>query len=513
MTSVRVGMCLICLVLVGGFVFTQTPGGGQGPGGSKPPPSLKLEPKPFRVTLTVKGILAPSETAEISYRPHILVPPPPSQGPLTIRSVVAHGASVKKGDVLTEFDTTKIDEVIADLERDMQTQEASLKLAEAEQPLTDKAVPVELAAANSAKERADDDFKYFLDVDKAQLTKEAEWMLKSAKFYKEYAEEELAQLEKMYKANDLTEETERMVLRRAQHRVQMAIFYYQTAVLDRDHILKSTIPNREKLLKESQQKQELVQAKAQNTLGLSAAQKRAALARLRSDRAKNEVRLAKLREDRAAMTIRAPIAGTAYYGKFQQGRWSGAALYETKLIKGGTIMPEEVFLTVVRPRPVIVHLILDEKDVHLVKVGLQGKAKMVVDPERKLTARVLKVAPIPSTPGTFAADVALETTDADARFMPGMACSVHFVPYTKKDAIAIPSRLIQEEDDRSFVEVVTEGGKTEKREVSTGKTDGERTEIVTGLRAGERVLLERPGTQTAQSKESAAPAKEKGTQP
>lgn len=518
MTSARVVVCLLCLGLLGGVVFTQTPAGDPGSRvtHAKPADTLKVEKKPFRIALEVKGILAPAETAEISYRPHILVPPPPSQGPLTVRMTVAHGAEVLQGDVLAEFDTTKIDEVIADLEKDMQSQEASLTLAEEEQPLVEKSVPLEMAAAALAKERADEDLKYFLDVDKSQQQKDADWMLKSMKFYKEYAEEELRQLEKMYKANDLTEETERIVLRRAQHRLEMANYLYQTAVIDRDHILRSVIPNREKSLTESQRKQELAQAKAQKTLALTAAQKKAALVKMRFDRDKNRSRMDKLTQDRAAMTIRAPIAGTVYYGKFHKGKWSGADGLDTKLIKGGTVAPEEVFLTVVKPRPVVVHLTVDEKDVHLLKEGLAGRAKMLADPDRKVTARVTKVAPIPATPSKFEADVVLDTKDADARLMPGMACSVHFVPYAKKDAVAIPSRLIHEEDDRSFVDILAKDGKTEKREVKTGRSDGDRIEILDGLRPGELVLLESPATQTAHSKQTAEPtkeAKEKGTQP
>ncbi len=162
MTCAKAVACLLCLVLLGGFVFTQTPAGDRGAGVHiKPPATLKMEKKPFRITLAIKGILAPAETAPISYRPHVLVPPPPSQGPVTIRTIAAHGAEVLQGDVLAEFDTTKIDEVIADLARDMQTQEAALKLAEEEQPLLEKSVPVELAAASTAKDRADEDFEVF----------------------------------------------------------------------------------------------------------------------------------------------------------------------------------------------------------------------------------------------------------------------------------------------------------------------------------------------------------------
>jgi HlyD family secretion protein len=518
MTCARAVACLLCLLMIGGLVFTQPPAGDSGPkaktDADTSPRTFKVEKKPFRVTLTVKGILAPAEAVEISYRPHVMIPAPASQGPVTVRQIVAHGTEVKQGDVLVAFDSTKLDEVIADLEKELQTLEASLKLTEEELPLLVKSVPVELTAAETAKQHADLELKYFMETDRDQQQKLADVRVKVARFGKEYAEEELRQLEKMYKANDLTEETEKMILRRQQNYLEQAIFWYQYAVLQRDYTIKHALPFREKSLTENQRKQELALVKAQKTLDLETAQKKAALVKLRFDRDKNRTRLDKLLQDRAGLTIRAPSAGIVYYGRFHKGQWTGLAGLENKLVKGGSVASDEPFLTVVKPRPVVVHLTIDENDVHLVKPGLEGKAKLLVDPERKLPARVATLAPVPAAPGKFDAEVIIEMTPADARLMPGMACSVHFVPYAKKDALAIPSRLIREEDDRSFVDILGPGGKSEKREITTGKNDGEHTEILTGLRAGDRILLERPDPHTAKDSQPAEqPAKEKGTLP
>src|ERR1043165_6180255 len=240
------------------------------------PATHKIVKKPFKIERTVKGILAPEETAEISYRPHLMVHQPESHGPLTIRTIVEHGTRVKKGDLLVAFDTTTITEVSDKLDTEKKGLQASIKLAEEELPLTLKSVPIELAAAKYAKKHADEELKYFLDVDKEQTEKRANMFLKSAKFFVEYAEEELKQLEKMYKSNDLTEETERMILRRQQHWVEQSKFWYQAAVVERDHLIKHVLPHREKTLKENKERQELQFEKAHKTLALSASQKQIA---------------------------------------------------------------------------------------------------------------------------------------------------------------------------------------------------------------------------------------------
>jgi hypothetical protein len=511
MTWAKVATCLILIAMVAGFVSTQPPGkdkekaakGKNAKGNETPANTLKVEKKPFKIALTVKGILSADETAEISYRPHPLIPPPPNQGPVTIRQIVEHGTQVKQGDLLVAFDTTKIDEVIADLEREMKSLDMGIKLAELEQPFVEKSVPLEVAAAETAKKRADEDLKYFLDVNRAHLQKEAEWLVKHAKFSKEYAEEELQQLEKMYKANDLTESTEKMVLRRQQNQVEYAIFSYQTALLEREYILKFSLPNREKTLKENQQKQELLLAKAQSTLGPAAVQKQVALAKMRFDVEKNAARLEALRKDRAGLTINAPSAGIVYYGKFHKGQWTGGS--ENKLVVGGNVSPDEVFMTVVKAKPAVVYLTIEEKDAYLVKPGLEGKVKVPFQPDRKLNARVAKLVPVPASPGKFEAQVTLDLGDGDAGLVPGMACSVQFIPYAKQDALAIPTKAVHEDNDRYFVDVVGKKGQAEKREVKVGRTDGEHTEILEGLRQGDDIFLDRPSPKAAQEKQVSEP--------
>lgn len=119
---------------------------------------------------------------------------------------------------------------------------------------------------------------------------------------------------------------------------------------------------------------------------------------------------------------------------------------------------------------------------------------------------------MPASPGKFDAQVVLTMGPADANLMPGMACSVQFVPYAKKDALAIPAASIHEEDDQYFVDVMSPNGRPEKRQVTPGRTDGEHTEILDGLRDGDEICVDRPGPKTAQKKQPPTTA-EKGTLP
>lgn len=494
----KIAVCVFVLAATAGVVYNQEVGKEKKPAEKKAdkPATHKVTAKPFKIELTVTGLLAGEEAAEIRFQPQPSLRPADGQGSLTIRKIAEHGATVKKGDLLAELDTTKLIEFIENLDAEQKSLATNLKLAEEELPLAEASAPLDLAAAEHAKKKADQELKYFLDIAKSAIERETNMMVTSAKFQLEYAEEEMAQLKKMYKANDLTEETERMILRRQKHWIERIAFWHEMAVLDRDYVFKYSLPEREKSLRDTQAKNELNWHKARKTTSLALAQKKAALTKMQQDYEKNAARLDKFRKDLAGMTLRSPMDGIVYHGRFHQGQWSASETLSTKLIPGGTVSPEEVFMTVVKPQPVVVFVSVDEKDVHLVKVGAEGTAKVTSRPDRKLAARVTKLSAAPSSPGKYAGLVQLQLNKDDADLLPGMACSIKFVPYAQKSAIVIASKYVHEEDGKDVVFVVTPTGKQEMRTVTKGRTHGDDTEIVSGLRDGEEILIERPSAKS-----------------
>jgi multidrug efflux pump subunit AcrA (membrane-fusion protein) len=169
-----------------------------------------------------------------------------------------------------------------------------------------------------------------------------------------------------------------------------------------------------------------------------------------------------------------------------------------------------VFLTVVNPRPVVVRLTIEEKDVHLLKPGANGTARVLFNPDRKLPARVTKLATVPAAPGKYDAVVTLDLGPGDDSLMPGMACSVKFVPYSKKDVLVVPASAVHEEGDKYVVHLARKNGKPQTREVRPGRTEGENTEILSGLQEGEEILLERPGQKASKSGKGSAADDDEG---
>ncbi len=407
--------------------------------------TVKVEKGPFKVMLTLKGVFAPADRNELAVRTEAWGGGPHGGGPLVVVSAVEAGTAAKKGDVLVRLQPDKIEHAIRDTQYELRIGEVAIRLAEEELPILERSTPMELATAERNKLEADQDLQRYLEIDLPLSRESAENMLKSAKYRLEYAQEELKQLQKMYRSKDLTEETEEIILKRQRHQVEMAEFGLKSQKIHYERTLKIDLPRREQTVKDNAEKQTLALRKARNTLPLSLNQKRLALEKLKHEHAKSAERLAQLKKDRQQMTIKAPVDGIVYYGKYHNGQWTSSAV-AGKLVRGGLLVPEEVILTVVSARPVQVHASVDEKDLHWIKKGLKGVAIPAGYPDLRLPVELTERSNVPQAGGGFTADFKVDADAAEA-VVAGMNCTIKLIPYRNDTALTLPSSSVFCDDD------------------------------------------------------------------
>ena len=460
--------------------------------GSKPA-TAKVEKGPFKIEVVLTGVFDAERLTEVSIRPKAWALP------LVVERAVELGTPVKKGEILVEFDREKIDKAIQDTEVENTLGDLALKQAEEELPIIDKGLPVDLTAAEHAKTHADEDLKKFLEIDRPQIERNAQFKVKRSVESLEYSKEELRQLEKMYRSKDLTEETEEIILRRQRFEVEVGEFFLKEAELQRNQALKVELPRQEQRVRESALKLTIELEKARALLPLNLNQKRLTLAKLKHDQVKSAEKLADLRRDRDEMTVHAPADGLVYYGRPERGHWSAAAI-APKLHKGGVIALDEVFITIVALRPIAIRATVDEKDLHALSQPreLKGIVTPTFDPEQRLPARLTGVLPVPREAGKFEAVIAIDIGEDKSPIKPGMACTVKFVPYRKEEALTIPSTAVFEDDSADIITKYVylakpdKDGKFPKQWIKTGRTSGGKTEILEGLAAGDEILASRP---------------------
>ena len=449
------------------------------------PPTAKAEKGPLTAAVVLKGVVEAESAAEVQVRPKAWM------GPLMVKKAVAHGAAVKAGDVVVEFDTEKLEQALKDARQERELADLSVRMAELELPILEKQLPLELAAADREARHAADDLEKFLKVDKPLSLEAADFSLKSSEFYLESARDELKQLEKMYKDKDLTEETETMILKRYRQSVEQAEFSLKQSRNRTRQSKEVELPRREQAAKDAAVKAAIALTKAKETQPLAFRQKALGLEKMKYEQARAKDRLADLEADLAAMTVKAPAAGLAYHGKYSRGQWmppGGPA----GLAAGGMVQPGDIFLTVVDPGKVAVRAEADEKERAALKAGQVARYSPTADPDGKLAGKVATVAVAPLG-GRFEVKLTLDGK-ADG-LVPGTTGSVRVVTGKKDGAVTIPASAVYSDDDGDGKYVYrpgADGAKPKKQPVTTGLTAGDKVEITDGLADGDEVLTTKP---------------------
>ena len=456
---------------------------GEAPKPPEKPKTHAVKAERFTIEVKTKGAFEAETMHEVAIRPE-------AWAELFVHKAVGHGAAVKKGDVVLQLDTRKIDDAIENLEKELPIAALALQLAREETAAYEKLNPLDRIVADRAKKHTDDDYARYQKIERPLAAKGAEYTLKRAKEILDYQQEELKQLEKMYKADDLTEETEEIILKRQRSAVDRATFGLEVAKANHEKELKINLPRRDVAEQEKVTRQAIAHAKATATLPDTLAKVRLELEKQVRAHEKTQEKLAKLKKDRAAMVVAAPTDGIVYYGPCVRGQWPKL---NRSLDEGTKLAPHEVVLTVVQTQPVFVRANVAEKELHRLARDLEGVVTPVAYPNAKLGARLRQVTAIPVAAGQFGIELAVNVGDHAARIVPGLACDITITAYRKDAALTVPAAAVFQDEPgaKPYVYVQTKAGH-EKRIVVVGPSDGQKIEITQGIKAGDTVLAEKP---------------------
>ncbi|MDP2950362.1 MAG: efflux RND transporter periplasmic adaptor subunit [Chloroflexota bacterium] len=203
-----------------------------------------------------------------------------------------------------------------------------------------------------------------------------------------------------------------------------------------------------------------------------------------------QVRLAELAVERA----RKSLADAALAAPFD------GTVGTVKIGVGDVVAAATPAITLLTPNAVRIKLTLGETDLPTVKVGQTGLIifDAIQGVPYQITISKLGLAPeISQGVVTYIAEADLTRFDpnADVRPAPGMNGAAVVNTGEKTNVLAVPSRAIRRRGEDQIVEVVVDG-KTETRVIQTGTGDATNTEITSGLKAGELVVL--PGVPSSQ---------------
>ena len=445
--------------------------------------------KTIRNTITLKGFIEDPDAIPISIDTQ-------SWADLRVSVPPKHGKEVKKGEIIMELDMDKIRTHLQFLSHDLNILDLNKEILQAEIKLAEELAPLEKAELDRFEKYVKEDYSRYKDIYLPFDKRSAAMSLKSSEQYLAYAAEELNQLKKMYEADDLTEETEEIILQRAQYEYERAKFSFEAAKIRNEETLQVQLPrgktatdsnfNREKLSLQTLRKIKPAELNRKKLEGKKMIEERKQFA---INKEKIEMDLKKMNP------IKSPSHGLLFWGTFDRGKWSGGNTLKPKLRKGGIIKAHEDFVTICPGKRLRARLNLPEKNLHQVKVGNEAQLSLVSADDSQMPTSIKSISKFPVLPGTFdlSADILLPKGFIPP--VPGSECSLECVTYYREDAITLPSSVIyseQSDPESKYIYIINKNGKNLKKAIEVGRKSGDSIEILSGVRVGMKVLKNKP---------------------
>ena len=444
----------------------------------KEPKTVKLKTKDLVVYKTVSGVVESTRVTEVETSFE-------QWTNLVIDSVRPQG-TVSVGDELVVFETDKIDKALAEAEFSLAGAKLDAEDANLSMDEVNKTAELNKKIADTKWKQSQEDHAYYFETAKPERIKSIKFSDRSSSWSVENAQEELDQLKKMYNEDQLTEESEMIVLKRAERSLESTRFYSERGKTRRQHEKEFELP-RDDIEKENA----LTLAKLEHekfviTSQIKKSRKEIALKKSEFELSEKEKKHKELLGDRENMSIKATVGGLLYYGSCKRGKWSGAGGTKQRELKTGQKIPvNKVIMTIVDPASVVIRGDLDEELVGLVKTGMPGTVKMLATKETfAVTANVPMAIPLDN--GKF--DVKFQPAQG-VSLLPGATCKVSLLVHEAKNQLVAPKASVFSDDEINHYVFLADGSKVM---VTVGmESDGD-LEILDGLSAGQEILEKKP---------------------
>jgi HlyD family secretion protein len=204
----------------------------------------------------------------------------------------------------------------------------------------------------------------------------------------------------------------------------------------------------------------------------------------------DQITLSNAKQRLADTTVVAPIDGVVSQLNVQKGQIISSGI--TNVGGGAPAM------TLSDMSRIFVLASVDESDIG--KVAMDQPVTITVDafPGKKFKGKVIRIA----TKGvnvsnvvTFEVKVEV-TSDNKNLLKPEMTANVQIISASKDDVLVVPVTALTRKKGKMTATVKLADGQTEERTVQVGLTDGERYEVLSGLKEGETVVFKKDEPQS-----------------
>ncbi|MEZ5366951.1 MAG: efflux RND transporter periplasmic adaptor subunit [Bryobacterales bacterium] len=201
------------------------------------------------------------------------------------------------------------------------------------------------------------------------------------------------------------------------------------------------------------------------------------------------------------MEITSPVSGLVVMEPQYRG---GGQISQTE--EGDQVYPGSLFMRVVDLSKMVLTAYVNQVDVQKVRVGQMTDVHLDAYPDLSFQGKVVSIGAIAEagsgSPSGFrfgggsglflkTIPIDIEITSDDERVIPDLSASADIHIETDEEGLIAPREAVRSEGDQSVV-FVRNGGKIERRVVEVGRKSDTHVIVLSGLSAGDEVLLEAP---------------------
>lgn len=439
-----------------------------------------VKTKRLEDVITLSATAIPQEGAQVSILPK-------RWQSFTIEKVLPHGAKVKKGDTLIWIDTKPLDKAIDKLEKDKERRKLTLEKAKQEFAEAKVKNAMELEKAKRVYERFEKDYAYFKEVTLPVMLEDEQFSLKRAQRSLSYAQEELKQLLKMYKEDDLTEETEEIIIERTKHGIEGSEKRVADAKRGADYVENVKAARLKEDWETNAKQAKLAWDSAQKMIPRNLKLKQEAFAKLLRDEEEAELNLKEMKEDRALAEFKAPADGYVTYGEYKGGKWLGGGAQKV-LYKGSKVPARMTLMTIVPENATLVYSAFI-KEAQMAKLAEVKPATLVLENNPWKSYKATYTLPTSRPDVSQHWNIQFASAEKPALVLPQSKAKVKVVAGVKEKALVVPKNAVKANADGTYtVDLKLTDGEPEKRVVEIGMATGNELEIIKGLQAGQVII-------------------------
>ena len=356
-------------------------------------------------------------------RAHEIIADTEQVGSLKIKRLLDHGVEVSEGQSLVWFETEDIDKKIQDTKTALRLSQLSLEAAEFAHEQAVAKDALERGKTERTLKDAQQAFENFMSVDRERQIASAEFDVINARASLENATEEFEQLEKMYKEDDLTEESEEIVLKRAKQAVESAQFRLEGVEVASERAIMQRIPISVADQEDALALAEMTHEKAMRDFATAAERREIEINKTRDAFHDEEEKLGELIEERQRAVLASPSDGIVLHGPLSRGRISDKP---SQLAVGSSVAGNQVVMTVVDTRRLQVRADLNETQLSSIHEGDLCTVSFPGVPGLEAKGEVKSVGLVPYAGSKYDCVVKLLGVKKATELKPLMSCTLVF---------------------------------------------------------------------------------------